>query len=72
MRTGWYLRVLDEGYVEAGATIKLLERLHPDWTIERIHDVMANRKEKLEEAAALSAIVELNPEWREKLEQVVN
>jgi MOSC domain-containing protein YiiM len=49
--------------------IKLLERLHPDWTIERTHDVMANRKNKAEEAAELSAIAELEPGWRRRLEQ---
>lgn len=71
MRTGWYLRVLEEGHVEAEMPITLLERLHPDWTIERIHDVMANRKDKPEEAAELAKITELNPEWREKLEKNV-
>jgi len=71
MRTGWYLRVLQEGSVKAGMPITLLERLHPDWNIERIHTVMAHRRKKTKEAAELSKITELNPEWREKLENAV-
>ncbi|MFN8374449.1 MAG: MOSC domain-containing protein [Anaerolineae bacterium] len=32
-RSGWYLGVMQEGYVEAGQTFTLLERSYPDWTI---------------------------------------
>jgi MOSC domain-containing protein YiiM len=70
-RTGWYLCVLQEGQVEAGMPITLLERLYPDWTIYRAHDVMSNRKDKQKEAAELSSIVELEPGWRERLEKSI-
>ncbi|GMA58219.1 MOSC domain-containing protein YiiM [Alicyclobacillus sacchari] len=42
-RTGWYLRVLEKGYVESGQPVQVLERRHPDWTIERINDVCEGR-----------------------------
>lgn len=71
MRTGWYLRVLQEGHVEAGMPITLFERLYPDWTIFRAHDVMANRNDQPEAALELSAIAELEPGWRERLEKAV-
>lgn len=71
MRTGWYHRVLQEGYVEAGMSITLLERLHPDWTIFRAHEVMANRKDRLEEALEMAALEELASGWRKRLKKAV-
>ncbi len=68
-RSGWYCRVLQEGEVEAGMDIKLLKRLHPDWSIIRAHDVKMNGKDRPEEAAELSMIEELEPGWRKKLAQ---
>ena len=38
-RSGWYLRVLREGNVEAGAQIALQERPLPQWSIARISQV---------------------------------
>jgi MOSC domain-containing protein YiiM len=35
-RTGWYYRVLEPGAVEAGDTIEIMERAHPDWTVRRV------------------------------------
>jgi len=69
-RTGWYLRVLEEGVVERGDEVRLLERPHSDWTIDRLlrlrhakpPDVAA-----LREAAALAALA---PEWRANFERL--
>ena len=66
-RSGWYLRVLQEGTVEAGMPITLAERLHPDWTIIRAHEVTTNRKTMPEAAAQLAQVSELEPTWRKKL-----
>jgi MOSC domain-containing protein YiiM len=38
-RSGWYLRVLREGRVEAGLSLRLTERPLPEWTIARVNDV---------------------------------
>ncbi len=35
-RCGWYYRVLEEGAVEAGDTLELVERGLTDWSMERI------------------------------------
>lgn len=35
-RTGWLYRVITPGTVSAGATIRLLERPYPEWTVARI------------------------------------
>ncbi|MEL7435948.1 MAG: MOSC domain-containing protein [Chloroflexota bacterium] len=66
-RSGWYLRVLVEGEVEAGMSITLVERFHPEWTIEQAHTVMNNRATMPDKASELSAIEELEPGWRAKL-----
>lgn len=68
-RSGWYCRVLEEGTVDTGMPIQLIARLHPDWTITRAHEVMANRKDCPDDALALSKIEELEPGWRKKLAQ---
>ncbi|TLS24105.1 hypothetical protein PpBr36_08366 [Pyricularia pennisetigena] len=39
-RTGWYYRVLRPGSVRAGDALKLVERKHPSWTIERIQEYL--------------------------------
>lgn len=66
-RTGWYLRVLREGYVEAGMQIALLERPHPEWTVARAFAAMRERQGAPEAAAALAAIPALSSGWREAL-----
>jgi MOSC domain-containing protein YiiM/ferredoxin-NADP reductase len=47
-RTGWYYRVLEEGWVQAGDDIVLVERLWPDWTIERVQEYLHRDKENRE------------------------
>lgn len=37
--SGWYVRVLQAGQIEAGMTLELLERPHPDWTVARMKKV---------------------------------
>lgn len=68
-RTGWYLRVLQTGTVEAGMPITLVERLHPGWPITRCHEVMQQRAQRPAEAAAMAAIPELEPSWQKRLAQ---
>jgi MOSC domain-containing protein YiiM len=36
-RSGWYMRVLEPGLVEAGASITTIDRLNPSWPIVRIN-----------------------------------
>ncbi|EJY55563.1 hypothetical protein URH17368_1755 [Alicyclobacillus hesperidum URH17-3-68] len=56
-RTGWYLRVLKEGYIESGQPINLLERIHPNWTIERVNHVCEGR---LNDAQAIQDLLAVN------------
>ena len=43
LRAGWYLRVLQAGQVQAGDTVWLLARPHPDWSIARLLRTIAER-----------------------------
>jgi MOSC domain-containing protein YiiM len=62
--TGWYVRVLEGGLVEAPCGVQLVERAHPEWTIARLNGLMSARRPApadLREAAALAALSEA---WR--------
>ncbi|QQE78154.1 MOSC domain-containing protein [Alicyclobacillus sp. SO9] len=42
-RTGWYLRVLQQGFVQAGDSMRLIDRTHEMVTIRLVNDVIHNR-----------------------------
>lgn len=66
-RTGWYMSVIEEGYAEAGMPITLLERPHPEWTIEAVRDAYQKRARRKDQAHELSQIEALEIGWRERL-----
>ena len=66
-KTGWYLRVLQEGAVEAGLEIKLLERPQPRWTIAAANEVIYHGKRDAEAMRALAACPPLSTAWRDEL-----
>jgi MOSC domain-containing protein YiiM len=61
-RIGWYLRVLAEGWLEAGASVALLERPHPEWSIRRAFSAALARRGA--EALTLAEIGALSGRWR--------
>jgi MOSC domain-containing protein YiiM len=65
-RSGWYFRVLEEGYVEAGNALLLLQRPHEWWTIRRVNAITyaAPGARPSEEAAALASCPALAASWR--------
>jgi MOSC domain-containing protein YiiM len=68
-RTGWYVRVLQEGTVAAGMTVRLIERPHPDWTVAAANEVMHHRRHDRDAARALAACPSLSASWRKSLER---
>ncbi|GIN21506.1 MAG TPA: MOSC domain-containing protein [Bacillus bacterium] len=70
-RTGWYCRVLQEGYVEAGQTLTLIDRPFPYWTIEKCNTIMHMDRDHLEEAKLLSQCELLSINWRTTLKNRV-
>lgn len=70
-RTGWYLRVLEPGAVEAGMPVALLERLHPAWTVTRAMRTMQARPWDPALTQELGSLPELSGAWRSTLVPVV-
>lgn len=66
-RTGWYLRVLREGAIEAGDRIQLKERPHPEITVKWALDVMYAKPRNPDNDAQLAALPQLSSAWRETL-----
>ena len=65
-RSGWYLRVIEEGSLQAGDSADLLERPHPRWTVALANDVMYGRA-PAEFATELGQIEVLSQTWRDAL-----
>ncbi|KAL1875930.1 hypothetical protein VTK73DRAFT_9714 [Phialemonium thermophilum] len=63
-RTGWYYRVLHPGSVRAGDRIRLIERRHPKWTIERVQEYLHRNQNDIAANEELAAIAELGEESR--------
>lgn len=68
-RTGWYYRVIEEGFVEAGVTLELLERPYPQWSIAAANEVMHERKNDLRAAYDLAACPLLADSWKRSLKR---
>lgn len=70
-RSGWYLRVKRDGWLEAGQPGELVDRPFPQWPVRRAQDVMRARRDRREEAALLAECPALAPNWRERLRKLV-
>ena len=47
-RTGWYYRVLEEGWMGVGDEIELVERRHAEWTVEMVQEYLHRDEGNLE------------------------
>lgn len=63
-RTGWYCRVLQEGMIEPGMPILLIERPYPQWSIALTNDFGHCRNQDVSTAKALAACPMLNEFWQ--------
>lgn len=63
-RGGWYARVLQPGVVEAGLPLLLEERPFPQWTVQRVNDVLYRREADPAVRAELATCPLLSPTWR--------
>ncbi|TVY34279.1 Uncharacterized protein LSUB1_G004863, partial [Lachnellula subtilissima] len=70
-RTGWYYRVLREGYISAGDEIVLVERKHPEWTIERVQEYLHRNKRDLPMLVELSQIEEFGTECKKAFTRLI-
>lgn len=68
-RTGWYLRVLEGGWLEAGQPLQLVARPEPTWTIARANEAFYRRPKVLHERHALAVLPALAAAWKQALQQ---
>ena len=66
-RSGWYLRVLEEGELLAGMTVDLVTRPRRDWTIARASRLLYHEKNNIAALEELANVPELSRAWREEL-----
>jgi MOSC domain-containing protein YiiM len=71
-RHGFYLRVLEEGVVEAGQEIRLVERPHPEWTVRRATEARRAVARSPAEARALLQLPVLGDDWRANLAREID
>ncbi|WP_029008203.1 MOSC domain-containing protein [Azospirillum halopraeferens] len=63
-RTGWYCRVVEEGTVGPGDSLRLLDRHAPDWTVERLRRLLYVDPFDRDALAAMAALPRLAEGWR--------
>lgn len=66
-RTGWYLRVLQEGTIQTGMDLILLARPSPEWTIAAANAVYHAGKHDLLRTRQLSEVPSLSESWKQAL-----
>lgn len=68
-RTGWYLRVLEQGWIAAGIPVELLERLNPAWPIARANEIMHHCQMDLSLTLDLADVPRLAASWVDELRE---
>ena len=66
-RSGWYARVVVEGWLEAGLELTLVDRPYPQWPIDRVAAVKRDAARNSAEAKLLADCPALVADWRRKL-----
>ncbi len=66
-RTGWYVRVIDEGDIRRGNELKLLERPNDSWSVARANDMMFGREADQLAFFELMNLPELAEAWKADL-----
>ncbi len=65
--TGWYYRVLREGYVSPNSTVKLQNRPYPQWTIEKVNQILYRYLNDKKVTAELASCPLLAPNLQQSL-----
>lgn len=64
-RTGWYYRILAPGEVGVGATLTLIDRPCPEWSVARVTRARLTRRISRQDAGTLADLAELANGWRD-------
>jgi MOSC domain-containing protein YiiM len=67
-RSGWYYRVLEEGDVQTGDTLALIERPYPEWTVSRVFGLLIAGDHRQDPSALepLSRLPPLYDGWKQR------
>jgi MOSC domain-containing protein YiiM len=65
--TGWYLRVLQEGTIEAEMKVTRVLRPNPDWTVARANRILHHHKTDAVQMLQLAAVPRLAEAWVNEL-----
>lgn len=60
--TGWYFRVLKPGFIQEGDELVFIERVHPQWSLDRVQDFLFREVDNMEVNAELGRMPELGGE----------
>jgi MOSC domain-containing protein YiiM len=73
-RCGWYYRVIEEGVVQAGDDLTLLDRPHPEWTVKRVIGLLIAGEGRTNKAAvqALANLPVLAENWRLRAAKILS
>ncbi len=71
-RTGFYLRVLQEGSLSPGMALERAERPAPQWSVLRAHRLLEGARLEPQAAAALAELPELSERSRQDLLKQLN
>lgn len=64
---GWYYRVLREGQLQVGDSIRLLDRVADAPTLEAFHQLNQSHRPDPAELERVAAMEALNPDWRKRM-----
>ncbi|MET0182443.1 MAG: MOSC domain-containing protein [Caulobacterales bacterium] len=64
-RSGWYYRVLQEGGIGDGESVRLHARPNPDFPFQRLVEIISRRRVREDEATRLASMDGLAAQWRE-------
>jgi len=68
-KTGWYYRVMQAGKVRSGDKMKLIERVAPSWSLERLINARFDKNLALNLAEELSTSPVISESWRKAFEK---
>ena len=66
-KTGWYYRVLQGGYMEAGDAMTLLERPYPQWNLSKVNEIISGKLQDKDELQAFASLA-LTPSWKKLID----
>ncbi len=71
-KIGWFYRVLEEGEIQKGDSIELLERPYPDFVLDKVIDEIALKKEPSKWLEELIKVECFSDNWKDKAKKICN